>query len=158
MVRLQMRISGLEQPLVERVVDRLLALEPETTAVLLTGSYAKGTATVASDLDLMAITPSPRDDYRTWFEEQSTDAPLHISVGAETADSWLAEAKSPARWALGFPAINIAAYLWTSSASETRRLTSGTPYFSQVIMLSEPGLAKAAVRPSGAQDRATCPS
>ena len=94
----------LELRLVERVVERLLVLEPETTAVLLTGSYAKGTATVASDLDLMAITPSPRFDYRTWFEEQETDPPLHISVGAETADAWLAEAKCPARWSLGFPA------------------------------------------------------
>lgn len=116
MVRLQLRISGLEQALVERVVDRLLALELETTAVLLTGSYAKGTAAVASDLDLVAITPAPLVDYRTWFEEQNTDAPLHISVGAETADAWLAEAKSPARWSLGFPAINSATYLWTDAA------------------------------------------
>jgi hypothetical protein len=70
---------------------------------------------VASDLDLMAITPSPRVDCRTWFEEQGTDAPLHISVGAETADARQAEAKSPARWSLGFPAINSASYLWTDA-------------------------------------------
>lgn len=115
MVRLQRRISSLELRLVERVVERLLVLEPETTAVLLTGSYAKGSASLASDLDLMAITPSPRVDYRTWFKDQDTNPPLHISVGAETADAWLAEAKFPARWSLGFPAINRAFYLWTDA-------------------------------------------
>ena len=70
---------------------------------------------MASDLDLMAITPSPRVDYRTWFEDQDTDTTLHISLGAETADAWLAEATFPARWSLGFPAINKASYLWTDA-------------------------------------------
>jgi hypothetical protein len=37
----------------------------------LTGSYAKGTAAVGSDLDLMAITPSPRIGYRTRQQTQS---------------------------------------------------------------------------------------
>ena len=63
MPRLERQIGGLEQALGERVVEQLLALEPEATAVLLTGSYAKGTTAVASDLDLMAITPSPRVGY-----------------------------------------------------------------------------------------------
>jgi hypothetical protein len=39
--RLDRQIPGLDQALVERVVEQLLALEPEATAVLLTGSYAK---------------------------------------------------------------------------------------------------------------------
>ena len=115
MVRLQRRISGLELRLVERVVERLLVHEPETTAVLLTGSYAKGTAAVASDLDLMAITPSPRSTTGHGSRSRTRTAPLHISLGAETADAWLAEAKFPARWSLGFPAINRASYLWTDA-------------------------------------------
>jgi hypothetical protein len=113
MVRLEREIPGVPLPLVERVVEQLLGLEPEATAVLLTGSYAKGTAAVASDLDLMAITPSPRTSYRMWFEEHHPDASLHISVGAKTAAAWQAGANSPARWSLGFPAVNDAVYLWT---------------------------------------------
>lgn len=120
MPRLERQIEGLEQALVERVVEQLLALEPEATAVLLTGSYAKGTAAVASDLDLMAITPSPRVGYRTSFEEQRSDAPLHVSAGATTADAWLAKSKTPARWSLGFPALNTAAYLWTDAETRAR--------------------------------------
>jgi len=118
--RLERQIGGLEQALGERVVEQLLALEPEATAVLLTGSYAKGTTAVASDLDLMAITPSPRVGYRTWFEAQSAEAPLHVSAGAAKADAWLAKAKTPARWSLGFPAINTAAYLWTDAQTRAR--------------------------------------
>jgi hypothetical protein len=88
-------------------------LEPDATAVLLTGSYLSGTASPVSDLDLTAISSTPRVGYRTWFEEQSGAAPLHVSAGATTADAWLAKATIPARWALGFPAIRNTAYLHT---------------------------------------------
>jgi hypothetical protein len=118
--RLERPVEGLQQSLLERVVEQLYAHEPEATAVLLTGSYAKGTAAVASDLDLMAITPSPRVGYRTWFEERVEGAPLHVSAGATTADAWLAKATTPARWSLGFPAINTAAYLCTDEATRAR--------------------------------------
>ncbi len=120
MLRLERQIEGLDAPLVERVVGQLYTLEPEATAVLLTGSYAKGTTAVASDLDLMAITPSPHVGYRTWFEEQIGDPPLHVSAGATTADAWLAKATTPARWSFGFPAINLAAYLCTDEETRGR--------------------------------------
>ena len=102
------------------MVEQLLELEPEATAVLLIGSYAKGTAGVASDLDLIVITPSPRVAYRTWFEEQSADPPLHVSAGAMAADAWLEKANKPARWSFGFPAINTAVYLSTDDATRAR--------------------------------------
>lgn len=87
--------------------------------MLLTGSYAKGSASVASDLDVMVITSSePGVSYRTWFEEQSGDAPLHVSAGATTATGWLEDCGSPARWSLGFPAINEAHYLWRVEEAE----------------------------------------
>jgi nucleotidyltransferase-like protein len=117
---LEREIDGLDDALVARVVDQLCALEPEATAVLLTGSYAKGTAAVASDLDLVAITPSPRLGYRTWFEEQIANAPLHVSAAATTADAWVAKTTTPARWSLGFPAINATAYLCTDEETRTR--------------------------------------
>src|SRR5215218_8312302 len=88
--------------------------------MLLTGSYAKGTAAVASDLDVVVVTPSPRVAYRTWFEDQHTDTPLHVSAQATTVDAWLAKATTPARWSLGFPAINFAAYLWTDDETRER--------------------------------------
>jgi len=117
---LERQIEGLDEALVGRVIKKLPAIEPETTAVLLTGSYATGRVAVASDLDLMAITPSPRIGYRTWFEQQGRDAPLHVSAGATTADEWLADGADPARWSFGFPAINTAAYLWTDEATRER--------------------------------------
>jgi hypothetical protein len=80
---------------------------------------------VASDLDLMAITPAPRVGYRTWFEEQSGDAPLHVSAGATTPDAWLAKATAPASWSLGLPALDTAAYLCTDT--ETGALLGDDP-------------------------------
>jgi phosphoribosyl-AMP cyclohydrolase len=118
--RVEQGIEGLESSLVERVVEQLRSLEPEAMAVLLRGSYSKGTAAPASDLDLVAITPSPRAAYRTWFEEQAGDAPLHVSAAATTADAWLAKTATPARWSIGFPAINAAAYLWADDETRTR--------------------------------------
>lgn len=65
MISLECHVPGLEQALVARVVERLLDLEPGAIAVLLTGSYAKGSASVASDLDVMVITSSePRVSYQ----------------------------------------------------------------------------------------------
>jgi hypothetical protein len=118
---LERDVPGLDSALLARVVARLVDLEPAAIAVLLTGSYAKGTADGASDVDLMAITTAaPLVDYRTWFEGL-----LHISAGAKTADSWLAGAREPAEWALGFPAVNEAHYLWATG--EARSLLGEAP-------------------------------
>lgn len=119
-MRLERQIVGLDNALVAGVVEQLLALEPEATAVLLTGSYAKGTAAIGSDLDLRAITPSPRIGYRTWFEERIGDVPLHVSAGATTSDEWLADGSEPARWSLGFPATNAASFLWADDPTRTQ--------------------------------------
>lgn len=120
------RVEGLlGNALVRRVVERLRGLEPDTSAVLLTGSYAKGTATTASDLDLVAISPSRRVAYRTWFEEHGEDAPLHVSAAATTPEAWLERTTTPAPWSLGFRAINDAAYLYADD--ETRALLGDDP-------------------------------
>lgn len=88
--------------------------------MLVIGSYAKGTATEASDLDLVPITPAPREPYRTWFEDRRPDPPLHVSSGSKTAGGWSERAASPARWSLGFPAILAAYYLWADDATRER--------------------------------------
>lgn len=119
MIELEFLVPNLERALVARTVRRLLDLEPETIAVLLTGSYAKGTASAASDLDLMAITSSkPSVSYRMWFEKRKDESPLHVSAGATTPNAWLANCESPARWSLGFPAITEASYLWGAEAAK----------------------------------------
>ena len=54
--------------LVEPAVARLRELEPGAIAVLVGGSYAKGTSDELSDLDLTAILESDAGRYRTWFQ------------------------------------------------------------------------------------------
>ena len=117
---LERHVAGLAPTLLERVTHRLVQDEPATNAVVVTGSYAKGTADAASDLDVTAITPTPRVPYRTWFEPRAPEPSLHVSAGASTADDWLAASAEPARWSLGFPAIVTAVYLWADDEARAR--------------------------------------
>lgn len=106
-------LTGLDSGLLQRVLAKLLDLEPVAIAVLVTGSYAKGSAMTDSDLDLTAITRVPAAvRHRTWFEERAHERPLHVSVAAKSVEQWLAGQAEPARWALGFPAVNVALLLW----------------------------------------------
>jgi hypothetical protein len=74
---------------VEPAVVRLRELEPSAIAVLVGGSYAKGTADELSDLDLTAIVDGDGGRYRTWFQDRPGMRPLHVSAGVETI-AWLA--------------------------------------------------------------------
>lgn len=104
------------------MVARLRDHEPTTRAVLVHGSYAKGTADADSDLDLYAITrDEPFVPYRMWF-----DGPLHVSAGAKSVAAWLAARERPARWSLGFPARLDPEYLW-SADEDIRRLLGDPP-------------------------------
>jgi len=108
-VRMVVRVSD---DIVERVVARLRELEPSAGAVLLTGSYARGHPRPDSDFDVTAITRSqPRTEDRVWFEPRDGMAPLHVSAGAESID-WREDEGEPASWSLGFPARDVALYLW----------------------------------------------
>lgn len=111
----ELYVPGLDSTLVQRIVTRLLELEPDTIAILLMGSYAKGTASEASDLDLTAITRAiPNVDYRMWFEDDPPRPPLHVSAAAATPETWQEKRRAPASWSLGFPAINAAQVLWST--------------------------------------------
>jgi hypothetical protein len=105
-------VDGLEPERLRRIVDALGAYEPETTAVLVRGSYAKGTADAASDLDLTAITPLPRVRYRMWFDDD-----LHVSADAKTADEWVARGAAPATWSFGLAAREDASYVRTDDGT-----------------------------------------
>jgi len=122
---LERSLPGLEPELLVAVVARLLDLEPAAGAVLVTGSYARGTADERSDLDVRAVTTEPpHARYRTWFVERATGRPLHVSAGATPLDDWLATRAAPSEWALGFPVEHDAVYLW---ATDGMREALGDP-------------------------------
>lgn len=113
-------IPGLEPALVERVVDRLRALEPGTIAVLVSGSYAKGLADENSDLDVQVVTSSePVSPYRMWFEERRDAKPLHVSPSVKSVESWLRKREEPQDWAFGFPVEHVVRYVWSTEAART---------------------------------------
>lgn len=121
MVELERDLPGIERELLLAIVRRLVELEPDAGAVLVTGSYAKGTAAPDSDLDVRALTAGPpRVPYRTWFETRPDARPLHVSAGAKSVDEWLAARERPNTWALGFPVHYEAAYLWAADGVRAR--------------------------------------
>lgn len=118
-------VPGLDSELLERVVARLLALEPDAVAVLVLGSYAKGTADESSDLDLEVVTPgAPTTPYRMWFEERPGAKQLHVSSSVKSLAGWLAKRDEPQGWALGFPVLHMVRYAW---ATDEARAELGDP-------------------------------
>lgn len=124
-MELELQLEGLEPEVVAATVARLLALEPSARAVVVLGSHLKGTAAPSSDLDIKAATVGPPvARYRTWFEPRPSGRPVHVSAGAKSIDDWIAGRAQPARWALGFPALHEAAFLW---ACDDARSALGDP-------------------------------
>ncbi len=117
MARDEHAVAGIDVAHLERIVGRLLEYEPQSSAVLVTGSFAKGTAATGSDLDLTAITAHPRTGYRTWFEDTGEGLPLHVSAGAMTIAAWVADGTTPASWSLGLPAQTTARYVLSDAAT-----------------------------------------
>lgn len=114
-------IPGLNPELVERVVQRLRVLEPSAVAILVSGSYAKGTADEHSDLDVtVVIDGDPSSPYRMWFEERPGADALHVSPGVRTLERCLAERGKPETWSLGFPVLNVVDYVWATGDARAR--------------------------------------
>lgn len=114
-------VPGLERRLVERVVARLRELEPNVIAVLVSGSYAKGTADESSDLDVQVVTQGePVSPYRMWFEGRGHGHPLHVSPSVKSLTSWLAKREEPQGWALGFPVFHVVRYVWATDEARAR--------------------------------------
>lgn len=113
-------VPGLGRELLERVVRRLRELEPTTAAILVAGSYAKGTADEDSDLDVPVVTAGePSSPYRMWFEERPGTKPLHVSPSVRSMDRCLAERDEPWDWAFGFPVLDERRYVWATDEART---------------------------------------
>jgi hypothetical protein len=113
-------VEGLDPELAERVVARIRMHEPSATAVLVAGSYAKGTAEAGSDLDLHVVTGAePAARYRMWFEERAGEKPLHVSLSCKSLSEWLAKRDEPQAWALGFPVEHVARWLWATDEARS---------------------------------------
>jgi len=123
-------VPGLEPALLELVVARLRELEPSAVAVLVEGSYARGTADEFSDLDVRVVVPNETSGpYRMWFEERPGGKLLHVSPGVRSFESWLAERDETWDWALGFPVLNEVRYAWATE--EARTLLGDPPSYIQ---------------------------
>ncbi len=110
-------LADLPAGLLDRIAATLRDAEPAAVAVIVTGSYATGRATLRSDLDLTVLTAvAPTGHYRSWFEPRE-GLPLHVSAGADSLANWVEEGAEPADWALGFPTEEAAAFVWTTDAA-----------------------------------------
>jgi hypothetical protein len=108
-------------PIVEQAAARLRELEPSAVAVVVSGSYARGTADEYSDLDVRAITGGePHIGSRTWFADRPGQKPLHVSLRARSLAYWLAAREEPAFWTLGFPFVYRAEYVWATPEARER--------------------------------------
>lgn len=114
-------VPGLDAELLERVVARLRELETTAIAILVSGSYAKGTADESSDLDVQVVTQSePLIAYRMWFEERSGAEPLHVSSSVKSLDGWLAKRNESQNWALGFSVLHVVRYVCATAEARAR--------------------------------------
>jgi len=104
---------------VEPAVARLRELEPGAIAVLVGGSYARGTADELSDLDLTAIVEQDGSRYYTWFQDRPGMRPLHVSTGVKTIEQRLARRTEPAGWWLGLPLLEPARYAWATDEARS---------------------------------------
>ncbi len=115
-------LSDLSTEVRHRTVERVVNLEPGTIAILVGGSYAKGTADRFSDLDLVALTAGePVGGHRTWFESMAGDE-LHVSTSVREIDEWVSARSEPAEWSLGFPTRLEYLYLFEANGVARERL------------------------------------
>ena len=114
-------VPGLDAGVLQRVVARIRELEPPAIAILVSGSYAKGTADESSDLDMQVVTEGePVRPYRMWFEERAGGQPLHVSLSVKPLAGWLAKRDESQDWALGFPVFDVVRYVCATEVARAR--------------------------------------
>ncbi|MCW5854043.1 MAG: nucleotidyltransferase domain-containing protein [Anaerolineae bacterium] len=115
-------------------VERLRGLYPNTVAVLLAGSHARGEAGPHSDVDLRVVQPHGATAYPVFFEPTANGRLRHISVDLTTLDEWEAEQDEPADWALFLPTEQVERLVWATpdvaarlGPTPTKRQPAGDP-------------------------------
>src|SRR5687768_13105704 len=91
-------VRDLAVELLEQVAASCRTRVPSTRGILVGGSYARGAATLASDLDLYVFVDDDDDaeHYRTWLEERADAPPLHVSARTDlTLEAWAVDADEP---------------------------------------------------------------
>ena len=127
------------QDLIDRIIGRLKAEEPDLQAVLLNGSFARDEADAHSDFDVVAVTHGkPLLGDRTWFHSMPDGQLLHVSIGTEALQP--PDRNEAATWSLGFPARDVQRYLWATpqaravlGADPSRRLRAGEPQLEDFV-------------------------
>lgn len=115
-------LSDIDPTVRDRLVKRVLAEEPGTSAILVRGSYAQGTADRFSDLDLAALTTTnPIGGHRTWFESTARGL-LHVSISVREIEEWVVRGSNTAPWSLGFATQEASLYFYEASNDARRRL------------------------------------
>jgi hypothetical protein len=118
-------VHDLGVELLDQVIASCLTLVPSARGVLVGGSYARGTAAPASDLDLAVFVgdDDAADHYRTWLEDRGDAWPLHVSARTDlTLDAWAEDSEEPQEWAFGLPTAQPFEWLWESDGSLRRAL------------------------------------
>lgn len=101
-----------DQQLISQWVKRLRCEIPDSVAILVKGSVARGEAGPFSDLDLDVLTSSaPRDEYLAWIEDHA-GRPVHVSVAVQLLADWLGDAHDPVSWSYGLPARETTQLAW----------------------------------------------
>ena len=92
------------------------------------GSYARGSATPHSDLDLTVLVEgSGSAHYRSWFEPLPNGDLLYVSANTDlTVEGWWERQREPEGWSYGFPAAIEFRWLWSAS-DEVRSLLGDPP-------------------------------
>ena len=108
-----MNLSDLPAGLLDELVARARIVAPAAIGAFVFGSYVRGDATSASDLDLRAVTrEQAATRYFTWFVGD-----LHVSLGISSLEQMRERAATPATWSLGFGVEAEAAWVWTTAAA-----------------------------------------
>jgi predicted nucleotidyltransferase len=110
-------LDDLPRGVLDRITDRV----GTAIGLLVFGSYACGTATPSSDLDVFAVFEDRRPElgYRTWFIDD-----LHVSLGLVHIDDLVAARGRPADWSLKLAVEMAGRWVW---AEPPARAALGDP-------------------------------
>ncbi|HEY7126620.1 MAG TPA: nucleotidyltransferase domain-containing protein [Ktedonobacterales bacterium] len=104
----------LEEAVFTQLIERIRADEPDTLAIVLHGSYARGTAGRYSDVDLDVILDSqPKIGYMTLLLEQERGRLLHVTIGFRLWTAWQVKKQAPAKWSFSLPVREPIRILWS---------------------------------------------